>query len=108
MKLCGIKYWSLKKRSSIKEYLSHNAGGNVGIAHNAPVDIVLSDAMPLPSLDKKWESVIKGDQKSLSIAAASILAKVTRDRYMKSWMSCILCMDLVNIKDIRLRHILRH
>ena len=53
------------------------------IAHNAPVDIVLSDAMPLPSLDKKWESVIKGDQKSLSIAAASILAKVTRDRYMK-------------------------
>ena len=53
------------------------------IAHNAPVDIVLSDAMPLPSLDKEWESVIKGDQKSLSIAAASILAKVTRDRYMK-------------------------
>lgn len=75
------------------------------IAHNAPVDIVLSDAMPLPSLDKEWESVIKGDQKSLSIAAASILAKVTRDRYMKSWMSCILCMDLVNIKDIQLRHI---
>ena len=80
----------------------------LAIAHNAPVDIVLSDAMPLPSLDKEWESVIKGDQKSLSIAAASILAKVTRDRYMKSWMSCILCMDLVNIKDIQLRHILRH
>ena len=39
--------------------------------------------MPLPSLDKEWESVIKGDQKSLSIAAASILSKVTRDRYMK-------------------------
>ena len=55
----------------------------LAIAHNAPVDIVLSDAMPLPSLDKEWESVIKGDQKSLSIAAASILAKVTRDRYMK-------------------------
>lgn len=53
------------------------------IAKSAKVDVVLSDAMPLPGLDKPYEAIIKGDQKSLSIAAASILAKVTRDRYMK-------------------------
>ena len=53
------------------------------IATKAKTDIVLSDAMPLPGLDKEWDAIIKGDQKSISIAAASILAKVTRDRYMK-------------------------
>ncbi len=47
-----------------------------------PVDYVLSDAMPLEGLDLPYEAIIKGDQKSASIAAASILAKVTRDRYM--------------------------
>ncbi len=52
------------------------------IASQAPVDIVLTDAMPLPNLNKHIEAIIKGDQKSLSIAAASILAKVSRDRYM--------------------------
>lgn len=45
-------------------------------------DAVLSDAMPLPNIDKPYEALVKGDQKSVSIAAASILAKVTRDRIM--------------------------
>lgn len=45
-------------------------------------DSVLSDAMPLPAVDLPLESLVKGDQKSVSIAAASILAKVTRDRIM--------------------------
>lgn len=44
--------------------------------------IVLTDAMPLPFCDKEVHDIIKGDQKSTSIAAASILAKVTRDRIM--------------------------
>lgn len=44
-------------------------------------DIVLTDAMPL-SIDIPFESIIKGDAKSITIAAASILAKVTRDRIM--------------------------
>jgi ribonuclease HII len=43
---------------------------------------VLSDAMPLPSLDIPWQSIIKGDANSATIAAASILAKVARDHYM--------------------------
>lgn len=42
---------------------------------------VLIDAMPL-ELDIPSTSIIKGDAKSISIAAASVLAKVTRDRMM--------------------------
>ena len=42
---------------------------------------VLVDAMPL-ALDIPTTSIIKGDAKSLSIAAASVIAKVTRDRMM--------------------------
>lgn len=45
-------------------------------------DAVLVDAMKLPNLTIPVESLIKGDSKSASIAAASIIAKVTRDRYM--------------------------
>lgn len=43
---------------------------------------VLVDAMPLPDLDIPSTSIIKGDAKSISIAAASVIAKVTRDREM--------------------------
>jgi ribonuclease HII len=49
-------------------------------------DVLLIDAMKLntPYLE---ESIIKGDAKSISIAAASIVAKVTRDRMMKEYAS---------------------
>lgn len=43
---------------------------------------VLTDAMPLPDLDIPHTPIIKGDAKSISIAAASVIAKVTRDREM--------------------------
>jgi ribonuclease HII len=46
------------------------------------VDFLLLDAIDLP-LPIKQLSIIKGDQKSMSIAASSVLAKVTRDRYME-------------------------
>lgn len=46
-------------------------------------DHVLIDAVKLPDLPYSSESIIKGDEKSISIAAASILAKVTRDRIMQ-------------------------
>ena len=45
--------------------------------------IVLVDGNQLSQLDAEMKYVIKGDAKSASIAAASILAKVSRDRYMK-------------------------
>lgn len=46
-------------------------------------DYVLVDAMPLGELDIPHESIIHGDARSASIAAASIIAKVTRDHFME-------------------------
>lgn len=46
-------------------------------------DIALVDGNQTPPLDCAVKTVIKGDAKSESIAAASIIAKVSRDRYMK-------------------------
>ena len=42
----------------------------------------LIDGLPVPNFPFKSEGIVKGDGKSLSIAAASIIAKVTRDRLM--------------------------
>ena len=45
-------------------------------------DILLNDAVTIPKVDIKQVPIIKGDAKSISIGAASIIAKVTRDRLM--------------------------
>ena len=45
-------------------------------------DCALVDGNQIPNLDCDVTTVVKGDAKSESIAAASILAKVSRDRYM--------------------------
>ena len=45
-------------------------------------DLLLNDAVTIPGVDIKQVPIIKGDAKSISIAAASIIAKVTRDRMM--------------------------
>ena len=52
----------------------------------AEPDIFLNDAVMIPGIDdKKQVRIIKGDAKSVSIAAASIVAKVTRDRLMEEY-----------------------
>ena len=52
----------------------------------AEPDIFLNDAVMIPGIDdKKQVRIIKGDAKSVSIAAASIVAKVTRDRMMAEY-----------------------
>ena len=60
---------------------------------------LLIDAMKLPTPIPQT-SIIKGDAKSVSISAASIIAKVTRDRMMKELGESILNMDLSNIWDM--------
>ncbi len=45
-------------------------------------DLLLNDAVTIPQLPIKQLGIIKGDGRSVSIAAASIMAKVTRDRLM--------------------------
>ncbi len=50
-------------------------------------DLLLNDAVIIPGVDIKQIPIIKGDAKSISIAAASIIAKVTRDRLMVKYDS---------------------
>ena len=52
--------------------------------HNLSVtpDILLNDAVTIPEVPIRQIPIIKGDAKSISIGAASIIAKVTRDRLM--------------------------
>lgn len=49
-------------------------------------DLIIVDALnKIDTLGIPYESIIKGDAKCYSISAASILAKVTRDRIMREW-----------------------
>lgn len=50
--------------------------------------VLLNDAVTIPGLFMKQVPIIKGDAKSVSIAAASIVAKVTRDRMMVQYDEC--------------------
>ena len=54
---------------------------------NLPVkpDYVLVDGRMRLDISPPYESIVKGDQKSASVAAASIIAKVTRDRIMREY-----------------------
>ena len=101
------KKLSEKKRNQFYDYLTKNTIYAVGIISPEEIDqiniyeasrkamikaikqvqrqinveYILSDAMPI-QLDIPVMPIIKGDAKSMSIAAASVIAKVTRDRMM--------------------------
>ena len=83
------KYYSIKT-ATVAEIEEINILGAAMLAMKRAVedidckpDIVLVDGNKLPEINLKAEAVVKGDARSQSIAAASILAKVARDRYMK-------------------------
>ncbi len=67
---------------------------------NLPVqpDILLNDAVTIPGIKIRQVPIIKGDAKSISIAAASIVAKVTRDRLMVAYDKIFPGYDLANNK----------
>lgn len=56
----------------------------IGKLDPAP-DILLNDAVTIPGISIRQIPIIKGDAKSISIGAASIIAKVTRDRLMREY-----------------------
>jgi ribonuclease HII len=58
------------------------AGGKL---KNAAIDHLLIDAVALPEAGLPYTAIVKGDERSVSIAAASIVAKVTRDRMMRNF-----------------------
>ncbi len=107
--LTDSKQLSEKKREECFEYIKNNClAYGIGIVDNKEIDriniyeasrkammiaieeaslklkpdYILTDAMPLPDLNIEYLSIIKGDAKSISIAAASVIAKVTRDHLM--------------------------
>ena len=61
-------------------------------------DILLNDAVTIPEVDILQVPIIKGDAKSISIAAASIIAKVTRDRMMVEYDKVIPGYDFASNK----------
>lgn len=101
------KKLSAKKREELYEVIMENAVA-VGVGYASPErideinilqatyeamreainslgivpDILLNDAVTIPKVGMRQVPIIKGDAKSISIAAASIIAKVTRDRLM--------------------------
>ena len=56
---------------------------------NPQPDILLNDAVTIPQVSINQVPIIKGDAKSISIGAASIIAKVTRDRLMEEYDSIL-------------------
>ncbi|MBQ2581198.1 MAG: ribonuclease HII, partial [Ruminococcus sp.] len=81
-------YWSIKT-ASVEEIESINILQSAMLAmkravEDLPVkpDICLIDGNKTPELDTLSTAIVGGDAKSQCIAAASILAKVARDRYM--------------------------
>jgi len=63
---------------SAEESLKKNGKGE-------KLDLIIVDAVTIPGIERKQISLIKGDANSISIAAASILAKVKRDRMMREY-----------------------
>ena len=70
-----------KKLSEKKRNLFYDIIREKAITVGIGVEHVLIDAMPL-DINVPTTSIIKGDAKSISIAAASVIAKVTRDKMM--------------------------
>ncbi|MCP3026139.1 ribonuclease HII [Halobacillus sp. A5] len=105
--LYDSKQLSLHNREEYYDYIKKHADVGVGMVSSIDIDKLniyratklamkraveqltdipdqlLIDAMVVEDVPCDQESIIKGDQRSVSIAAASIIAKVTRDRYMK-------------------------
>ncbi|MBE6126436.1 MAG: ribonuclease HII [Erysipelotrichaceae bacterium] len=79
----GIAFASAQEIDELNIYAATKLAMRRAIEQiKVPYELVLTDAMPFKDLPAPTIPVIKGDAKALNIAAASILAKVTRDLYM--------------------------
>lgn len=80
----GVSIVSAKEIDEINIYEASRQGMLRAInSMKAKPDYIITDAMPLDKFTNiPSEAIIKGDAKSITIAAASVIAKVTRDRLM--------------------------
>lgn len=80
---CAVGYATPERIDEINILQATYEAMRDAISHlNVVPDILLNDAVTIPGVNMKQISIIKGDAKSISIGAASIIAKVTRDRLM--------------------------
>lgn len=85
---CGIGYASPERIDEINILQATYEAMREAISKlSVSPDILLNDAVTIPKVDIRQVPIIKGDAKSVSIAAASIIAKVTRDRLMVKYDS---------------------
>lgn len=84
----GLGYVSPERIDEINILQATYEAMREAISRLNPVpDLLLNDAVNIPGVSVKQVPIIKGDAKSISIAAASIIAKVTRDRLMVQYDS---------------------
>jgi ribonuclease HII len=82
----GIGVISAEQIDAMNIYQASKLAAKMAVQQLNPApDFLLTDALPLDSLRIPYQTLIKGDRRSQSIAAASIVAKVTRDRVMASY-----------------------
>ncbi|MBX7197851.1 MAG: ribonuclease HII [Rhodospirillaceae bacterium] len=83
--VCGVGRAEVHEIDSLNiHYASHLAWRRALDSLGRPVTVALIDGNKTPKdFPCAVRTIVKGDGKSLSIAAASVIAKVTRDRYMK-------------------------
>jgi ribonuclease HII len=82
----GIGVVPADQIDAINIYQASKLAARLAVEQLCPApDFILTDALPLESTGIPFQAIIKGDLKSQSIAAASIVAKVTRDRIMTSY-----------------------
>ena len=97
---CEILYLNDSKKlsASRREALSHERIDEINILQatyeamrkaveqlSVVPDLLLNDAVTIPEMPYRQVPIVKGDAKSVSIAAASVIAKVTRDRLMMQY-----------------------
>lgn len=80
---CGLGYASPERIDEINILQATYEAMREALGKLVPQpDILLNDAVTIPKVDIRQVPIIKGDAKSITIGAASIIAKVTRDRLM--------------------------
>ena len=80
---CAVGYATPERIDEINILQATYEAMREAVAKLSPMpDLLLNDAVNIPEIPIKQVPIIKGDAKSISIGAASIIAKVTRDRLM--------------------------
>jgi len=82
----GLGVVSAAQIDAMNIYQASKLAAQLAVQQLCPApDFLLTGALPLDSVGIPFQAIIKGDLQSQSIAAASIVAKVTRDRIMASY-----------------------